>query len=198
MTTPRVTVPVEPTPLSVCQAIAPYLGATDQNDWRGLDDDDAISMPVKMRVGDLRALKSVLSAALAIREEAPAGAGEAPEPPAHLSSEAAYGWSCGYEAALRAQPQAREDYSSLIAARCLALPGKLVDCPVCGAVDNERARQAREDAQPVKIDPAVVEAAIGGSYDMPDGRKFWIDAPVAREMTKRALAALEAEQKGGA
>lgn len=48
------------------------------------------------------------------------------------------------------QPQAREDYSSLIAARCAALPGKLTDCPVCGAVDNERARQAREDALPVE------------------------------------------------
>ena len=63
MTTPRVTVPVEPTPLSVCQAIAPYLGAIDQNDWSGLDDDDAISMPVKMRVGDLRDLKTIISAA---------------------------------------------------------------------------------------------------------------------------------------
>lgn len=53
---------------------------------------------------------------------------------------------------------------------------------------------AREDARPVKIDPAVMETALGGSYDMPDGRKFWIDVPVAREMTKRALAALQAEQ----
>lgn len=46
-------------PLSVCKAIAPYLGATDANDWTGLKDDDAVSMPVKMRVGDLRALKAV-------------------------------------------------------------------------------------------------------------------------------------------
>lgn len=53
------------------------------------------------------------------------------------------------EQALRAQPQAREDYSSLIAARCGALPGKLIDCPVCLAVDNERDRLAREEAQPV-------------------------------------------------
>lgn len=30
------------------------------------------------------------------------------------------------------------DISSLIGARCVALPGKLIDCPVCGAVDNER------------------------------------------------------------
>lgn len=51
--------------------------------------------------------------------------------------------------ALRAQPQAREDYSSLIAARCSALPDKLIDCPVCLAVDNERDRLAREEAQPV-------------------------------------------------
>lgn len=49
-------------------AIAPYLGATDKNDWRGLDDDDAISMPVKIRVGDLRALRAALSKATAQQE----------------------------------------------------------------------------------------------------------------------------------
>lgn len=38
-----------------------------------------------------------------------------------------------------AEPVA-EDVSSLIAARCVALPGPLIDCPVCGAVDKERAR----------------------------------------------------------
>ncbi|WP_209045922.1 hypothetical protein, partial [Rhizorhabdus histidinilytica] len=31
---------------------------------------------------------------------------------------------------------------------------------------------------------------IGGAYEMPDGRSFWIDAPVAREMARRVLAAL--------
>jgi len=50
--------------LAVAVAIAPYLGATDANDWRGLKDDDAISMPVKMRVGDLRALKAAIAKAL--------------------------------------------------------------------------------------------------------------------------------------
>lgn len=49
-------------------AIAPYLGATDKNDWRGLDDDDAISMPVKIRVGDLRGLKAALSKATTQQE----------------------------------------------------------------------------------------------------------------------------------
>lgn len=49
-------------------AIAPYLGATDKNDWRGLDDDDAISMPVKIRVGDLRALRAALSKATTQQE----------------------------------------------------------------------------------------------------------------------------------
>lgn len=51
-----------PDAMTVCVAIAPYLGATDANDWTGLEDDDAISMAVKMRVGDLRALKAVISA----------------------------------------------------------------------------------------------------------------------------------------
>lgn len=51
--------------LEVCAAIAPYLGAIDANDWSGLKDDDAISMPVKMRVGDLRALKAALNKARA-------------------------------------------------------------------------------------------------------------------------------------
>ena len=51
--------------LAVAVAIAPYLGATDANDWCGLKDDDAISMPVKMRVGDLRALKAAITKATA-------------------------------------------------------------------------------------------------------------------------------------
>jgi len=35
-------------------------------------------------------------------------------------------------------PADKSDISSLVAARCVALPGRLVDCPVCGAVDNTR------------------------------------------------------------
>lgn len=49
------------------------------------------------------------------------------------------------DAALSGQPAApslpADDVSSLIAARCSALPGKLINCPVCGAVDKERDRQ---------------------------------------------------------
>ena len=30
-----------------------------------------------------------------------------------------------------------------------------------------------------------LECSIGGAYEMPDGRKFWIDGPVAREIVKR-------------
>lgn len=55
--------------------------------------------------------------------------------------------------ALRARssaPEAREDYSSLIAARCVALPGKLTNCPVCLAVDNERDRQAAPSADKLR------------------------------------------------
>lgn len=49
-------------------AIAPHLGATDKNDWRGLFDDDAISMTVKIRIGDLRALRDALSKATTQQE----------------------------------------------------------------------------------------------------------------------------------
>lgn len=32
-----------------------------------------------------------------------------------------------------------------------------------------------------------VEARVGGAYEMPDGRTFWLDAPVAKEVARRAL-----------
>lgn len=33
-----------------------------------------------------------------------------------------------------------------------------------------------------------IELRVGGAYEMPDGRDgFWIDAPVAREIARRAL-----------
>lgn len=35
---------------------------------------------------------------------------------------------------------------------------------------------------------AHAEQAIGGAYEMPDGRKFWIDGPVAREIVRRIAA----------
>jgi hypothetical protein len=49
--------------LDAGQAIAPYLGATDANDWRGLDDDDAMTLVVKVRIGDLRALRAAIAKA---------------------------------------------------------------------------------------------------------------------------------------
>lgn len=36
-----------------------------------------------------------------------------------------------------------------------------------------------------------IEASLGGSYEMLDGRKFWIDTPVAVEMSRRVIAVLE-------
>ena len=33
----------------------------------------------------------------------------------------------------------------------------------------------------------MVSARVGGSYQMPDGREFWIDEPVAQEIARRAL-----------
>lgn len=40
-------------------------------------------------------------------------------------------------------------------------------------------------------DSPMVELAIGGAYQMPDGRAFWVDGPVAREMARRVVAAVE-------
>lgn len=34
------------------------------------------------------------------------------------------------------------------------------------------------------------EVAVGGAYEMPDGRKFWNDAPVAREIARRVMEAM--------
>ena len=34
---------------------------------------------------------------------------------------------------------------------------------------------------------AEVEVRVGGAYEMPDGRSFWVDAPVAREIAHRAI-----------
>lgn len=68
------------------------------------------------------------------------------------------------EAALATPPAAPSmpagDVSSLIAARCSALPGKLIDCPVCGAVDKERDRQEADVA-------ALVKAAFEAAQTMP-------------------------------
>lgn len=33
----------------------------------------------------------------------------------------------------------------------------------------------------------MVSARVGGSYQMPGGREFWVDAPVAQEIARRAL-----------
>lgn len=39
--------------------------------------------------------------------------------------------------------------------------------------------------------PAIkVEAAVGGAYEMQDGRRFWVDAPVAREIVRRVMNAI--------
>lgn len=32
-----------------------------------------------------------------------------------------------------------------------------------------------------------IEARVGGSYEMPDRPGFWIDAPIAKEIARRAL-----------
>jgi hypothetical protein len=53
--------------------------------------------------------------------------------------------------------------------------------------DVERILDIAERA--ARLDPLTIETAIGGGYAMPDGRSFWIDVPVAREITRRVLAA---------
>ena len=37
---------------------------------------------------------------------------------------------------------------------------------------------------------ALIECAVGGSYEMLDGRIFWIDRPVAQEIARRAAQAI--------
>lgn len=39
-----------------------------------------------------------------------------------------------------------------------------------------------------------VEFAIGGAYEMPDGRAFWIDRPISCEMARRVTKSLLGEQ----
>lgn len=42
-----------------------------------------------------------------------------------------------------------------------------------------------------------IEASVTGAYEMPDGRTFWIDGPVAREIARRAAIALASSRAGG-
>ena len=50
----------------------------------------------------------------------------------------------------------------------------------------ERELEALKVAKPAPtISALAVEAAVGGAYDMGDGRQFWVDAPVAREIARR-------------
>lgn len=50
---------------------------------------------------------------------------------------------------------------------------------------KEAVRAAVVEAIGAAITPVEVEAAVGGAYDMGDGRQFWIDGPVAREIARR-------------
>lgn len=43
------------------------------------------------------------------------------------------------------------------------------------------------DAERPSSAEAAIEAMVGGAYEMPDVRTFWIDAPVAREIARRAV-----------
>ena len=47
----------------------------------------------------------------------------------------------------------------------------------------------------IKITDIEIEKAIGGSYELSDGRKFWIDRLAALEIVRRVRAALEAAEK---
>jgi len=40
----------------------------------------------------------------------------------------------------------------------------------------------------------AIETAVGGAYQMTDGRDFWIDGPVAREITRRVSEVLDRKQ----
>lgn len=60
------------------------------------------------------------------------------------------------DAPQKVDPATVGDVSSLIVARCIAADGPLIDCPVCGAVDKERARLAAEGEKPAPAGEAWV------------------------------------------
>jgi hypothetical protein len=39
----------------------------------------------------------------------------------------------------------------------------------------------------------AIEQAVGGAYQLPDGRKFWVDTAAAREIARRVTALLSAQ-----
>lgn len=79
------------------------------------------------------------------------------------------------------------------ACESIAIHGEQPPADWLAALDEyHRSRLASPEA-PAKDPLLTIECAIGGTCHMPDGRRFWIDGPVARELTRRVAAALGLE-----
>lgn len=172
-----------------------------------------------LRLDDMLALLAILSAPPVAGEAPPsrmAASSEgwvlAPAEPTQemkVAGKQAVGWHAApelfaqgiYRAMLAARPDAGRvdaetigDVSSLIAARCVALPGKLIDCPVCGAVDRERERLASV-AVPVSEE---MEAALEWWCVVHSDPELFHECEQANERLLAARgAALAVPDKGG-
>lgn len=49
----------------------------------------------------------------------------------------------------------------------------------------------------IAVPDRVIEAAVGGAYQLPDGRDFWIDRVAALEITRRVIEAITNAEKAG-
>lgn len=56
---------------------------------------------------------------------------------------------------------------------------------------NSDLKEPLADSVEVSGQKMLIEKAVGGSYENIGGRSFWIDGPVAREITRRVENALQ-------
>lgn len=62
------------------------------------------------------------------------------------------------------------------------------ECYFDSAEEATKAWNTRATPAPALVERATgIETAVGGVYEMPDGRNFWLDGPVAREITRRVM-----------
>lgn len=235
MTTPRVTVPVEPT-----ERLAQYVkGVSPYRAWRGAPPEGEPTLK-----SDISAM---LSAALSTREEAPAEAGEVRRAikcltfeldrvhPNHKTMFVHVADLRVALSALRAQPQAREDAQPVACPHCRG-PARVMTCMgeyvgkgrgveggyygperwtvVCNSLYEEPGRdcpsrnvsETREEAIAKWNDTHPAPDALRGAVEK---IRAEINAPLSGPThgawdrgriagLKEALAALQAEQKGGA
>lgn len=84
-------------------------------------------------------------------------------------------------------------YEILAALRAIGLEAEVVGIkPSDVDGDATRSLEIYRDGLKVIItenlmNEGMIAARVGGSYEMTDGRSFWMDGPVAREVARRAL-----------